>query len=602
MPAVGRSRLEDVTKTLVDSAMGRVKADLVVRGGSLVNVFTGEILEGVDVAVKGDRIALVGRADHTIGPDTQVIDASGKYVVPGFIDGHVHIESSMLTVTGFARAVLPHGTTAVFADPHEIANVLGLNGVRLLLEESRGVPLKVFITLPSCVPATSPEFETAGAEITPRDVEEAMGWEGVIALGEVMNYPGVLAGDDKMHGEIAATLRAGKVVEGHFYGNLEEELSAYAAAGVSSCHESTTKEAGLAKARVGIYTMIREGSAWRDLSEVIRAVTETRIDTRRFCLVSDDRHPEHLISEGHMDHIVRRAIEEGLDPITAIQMATLNTAEHFRVDQDLGAVAPGRYADILLLSSLSRVEVDTVIADGRVVAREGRLTVEIPTPEYPDFAKNTVRLPRPVEPGDFEVSAPVLEGTARTRVIQVQEASVLTKEVIMDVPVSAGKARADPEADLAKVAVIERHRGTGRGSVGFVTGFGFRRGAVASTVAHDSHNLLVMGVSDEDMARAANVLREVGGGMVVVADGEVLGLVELPIAGLLSDEPVERVAEEVRRLAEAWRALGCEMVYPFMTMALLALPVIPELRITDKGLIDVNSFSKVDLFVSSPLG
>ncbi len=596
MPAVGRSRLEDVTKLLVDTAMGRVKADLVVKNGRLVNVFTGETIEGVDVAIKGDRIALVGKADHTVGDSTQVVDANGMYLAPGFLDGHVHIESSMMTVTGFARAVLPHGTTTVFADPHEIANVLGLDGVKLILDESRGVPLKVYISLPSCVPATTPEFETAGAEITPKDVEEAMKWEGVIALGEVMNYPGVLMGDDKMHGEIVATLKAGKVVEGHFYGNLEEELNAYAAAGITSCHESTSKEAGLAKVRLGIYAMIREGSAWRDLAEVIRAATETRIDTRRICLVSDDRHPEHLLSEGHMDHIVRRAIEEGVDPVTAIQMATLNTAEHFKVDHEVGAIAPARYADILILDNLSKVSVNTVIADGKIVAKEGRLTVDIPTPTYPDFAKKTVKLPRPLTPEDFEIPAPTSEGTAKVRVIEVIEASVLTKHVVVDAPISNGKVVASPELDLAKVAVVERHRGTGNRGLGFVRGFGFRGGAVASTVAHDSHNLLIVGMNDRDMALAGNKLAEVGGGMIAVRDGEVLGLVELPIAGLMSDKPVEEVAKEVEGLTNAWRELGCEMIYPFMTMALLALPVIPELRITDKGLVDTATYKMVDLF------
>jgi len=596
MPAVGRSRLEDVTKLLVDTAMGRVKADLVVKNGKLVNVFTGEIIEGVDVAIKGDRIALVGKADHAIGDSTQVVDASGKYLVPGFLDGHVHIESSMMTVTGFARAVLPHGTTTVFADPHEIANVLGLDGVKLMLDESRGVPLKVYISLPSCVPATTPEFETAGAEITPEDVEEAMKWEGVVALGEVMNYPGVLMGDDKMHGEIAATLKAGKVVEGHFYGNLEEELNAYAAAGITSCHESTSKEAGLAKVRLGIYAMIREGSAWRDLAEVIRAATETRIDTRRICIVSDDRHPEHLLSEGHMDHIVRRAIEEGVDPVTAIQMATLNTAEHFKVDHEVGAIAPARYADILLLDNLSKVSVNTVIADGKVVAKEGKLTVDIPTPTYPDFAKKTVRLPKPLTPEDFEIRAPAPEGTAKVRVIEVIEASVLTKHLVVDAPISDGKVVASPELDLAKVAVIERHKGTGNKGLGFVRGFGFKGGAVASTVAHDSHNLLIVGMDDRDMALAGNKLAEVGGGMIAVRDGKVLGLVELPIAGLMSDEPVEEVVKKVDGLANAWKELGCEMIYPFMTMALLALPVIPELRITDKGLVDTVTYKMVNLF------
>lgn len=590
-----RTKIWKVNKRLVDVAMGRDKADLVLRDATLVDVYTKELIEKVDVAIKGDRIALVGKADRTVGRKTTVINVEGKYIAPGFLDGHVHVESSMVTLTQFARAVLPRGTTAVFVDPHEIANVLGIEGVRLMMEETKGIPLKVYFCIPSCVPASLPEFETAGAEIAPEEVEKALDWEGVVALGEVMNYPGVIAGNEKMHLEIEAALRKGKVVEGHWAGSIGPDLSAYVASGISSCHESTTKEAGLEKARLGMYTMIREGSAWKDLKEVIKIVTEANIDARRVCLVSDDRHPEDLLFEGHMDHLVRRAIEEGVDPITAFQMATINTAEHFKLDHEIGAVSPGKFGDLLVLEELDRVKIDLVVADGRPVARDGRLLIELKPHPYPEHARRTMRVRKRPTPSDFEINAPIKEGVVKVHVIGVLEEKAVTKHLIEELKVENGKILPDLRADVVKVTVIERHKATGNVGKGFVRGFGLKRGAVASTVAHDSHNLIVLGTNDGDMAMAADKLIDVGGGMIAVSNGRILGIVELPIAGLISDEPIEEVAEKVKRLERAWRALGCEMASPFMTMSLLALPVIPELRITDKGLIDTVKFERIDL-------
>ena len=582
-----------MTRTLVATAMGREKADLVVKDGNLVNVYTRELLEGVDVAVKGDRIALVGEAGHTVGLNTVTIDAKGRYLAPGFLDGHVHVESSMVTVTQFAKVVLLHGTTGAFIDPHEIANVLGLRGVELMLEESKGLPLKVFVSVPSCVPASSPEFETAGAEMGPKEVEEALKWDSVVALGEVMNYPGVIGGDGKMHGEIEAALRSGKVVEGHSDSILDKELAAYASAGITSCHESTRKVDGLQRARLGVYTMVREGSAWRDLAEVIRIVTEGGIDPRRVCLVTDDRHPKDLFEEGGVDHVVRRAIREGVDPLVAVQMATLNTAEHFNVDLNVGGIAPSRFADILILDGLTDVSVNTVIADGRVVAKEGRLIVDLKPPRYPDYAKKTVRVKRPLEPGDLVVRAPMETGTVRAHVIGVSEGKIVTKHLMEGLPVRAGATQASSQQDIVKAAVVERHKLTGNIGLGFVKGFGFKSGAVASTVAHDSHNLLVMGTNDEDMVLAANELVRIGGGMIAVKDGEVIALVELPIAGLMSPEEIQVVSEKMKGLESAWVDLGCDMASPFMTMSFLSLSVLPELRVTDKGLIDTVEFKKI---------
>ncbi len=591
------SKLWDVTKILVDTALGRVKADLVILNGTLVNVYTGELLDRINVAIKGDRIAHVGRRiDHTIGEHTKVIDVNDAYLVPGFIDGHVHIESSMLLPSEFAKAVLPHGTTTVFADPHEIANVLGLKGIELMIKDSEDIPLKVYITMPSCVPASIPEFETSGAYIGPKEVEKALKWERVVALGEVMNYPGVLSCDDKMHGEINVMLKHGKVIEGHYADpRLDEYLSAYASAGITSCHESTRRIDALERARRGMWVMIREGSAWHDLAEVIKAATEYRIDRRRFILVTDDRHPEDLIREGHIDHVVRRAIEEGVDPISAIQMVTLNVAEHYKMDLDIGGIAPARYADILIIKDLARIDIDMVIANGEIVAKNGKLIKEIKRNPIPDWALKTINIKRRIKADDFKIKAPIKEGTVKAHIAEVIEAKVTTKHVVEEVRVENYEVVVDPEGDLAKVAVIERYKGGESIGLGLVKGFGFKSGAVASTVAHDSHNLLIAGVSDEDMAYAANKLIEVGGGMIVVDKCKVLGLVELPVAGLMSTKDVYSVAEEVRELANAWSMIGKKMISPFMTLSLIALSVLPEIRITDKGVIDTISFKKIPL-------
>jgi adenine deaminase len=587
------SSLAELNRSLINVAMGREYADVVIRNGLIVNVLTGEIIKG-DVAVKNRRIAFVGDASHTVGSSTKVFDVEEKYVVPGFLDGHVHVESAMVTITQFARGVLPHGTTGVFIDPHEIANVLGADGVKVMIKEGENVPLRVYVSVPSCVPASSPEFETTGAEIGPKEVEELMQYNSVAALGEVMNYPGVINLEDKMIEEINIALKHNKVVEGHFYGSIKE-LNAYVASGISSSHESTTKEIGLAKARLGMYVMIREGSAWKDLKEVIKILTEQKIDSRRICLVSDDRHPEDIINEGHMDHIIRRAIEEGVDPVKAIQMATINTAEHFNVDRDIGAVVPSKLADIVVLDDLRKVNVNMVFIGGKLIAKEGKLLEEIKPFEYPNFTRKTVRLKEKIAPEKLKIHVGKEKSKVRINVIKVLEASVLTKRLILEVPVKDGFIEQDTKMDLSKVASIERHKASGEMGIGFVTGFGFKSGAVASTVAHDNHNLLVIGTNDKDMAFACNELEKVGGGMIAVKEGRVLAIVKLPIAGLISDDPIESVSEDVKKLQEAWKLLGCNMIHPFMTMSLLSLSVLPEIRVTNKGLIDTVNFRKITL-------
>lgn len=587
-----RRPLSEVTRELTAAVTGRVPADTVIRGGSVVNVFTGEILPW-DIAIKGERIATVGDVSHAVGPDTLVIDATGYCLCPGFMDGHVHVESSMVAVTQFARAVLPAGTTAVFMDPHEIANVLGMEGVRLMVEEGQGLPLKVFTTMPSCVPA-APGFEDAGAVFGPEEVAAAMKWPGICGLGEMMNFPGVLAGDPLVHGEIKATLEAGKPVTGHYSvpGDFRG-LAAYAAAGIISCHESVLKDDALNRMRLGLYAKMREGSAWHDVKATVRSLTETRVDSRRAVLVSDDCHPGTLLSGGHLNRVVRRAIGQGLDPVRAIQAVTINTAECFGLGQDLGAIAPGRFADILFLKDLAGVEVDRVMADGRIVAEGGRLLKELPSVSYPAHIRQSVRLKERLTAGHFQLPARGAAGRARVRVMEIIEASVITRQVMAEVPVEGGLLR--PSGELAKAAVIERHGGNGSIGLGLVGGFGFNGGAVASTVAHDSHNLLIVGMDDSDMALAGNTLAQCGGGMVAVRDGKVLALLPLPIAGLMSDQPVELVAARLSAVHRAWEELGCRLVSPFMTMSLLSLPVLPELRLTNRGLVDTVNFKFVDL-------
>ncbi len=592
---LGRNALYEMTRDLTLAAQGKRKADTVIKGGLVVNVFTREIMPA-DIAIYKGRIVLVGKVDHTVGPETQVIDAAGFYLTPGLLDGHMHVESSMVTVTQFARAVLPFGTTAIFMDPHEIANVLGVKGVRLMIDEGKGLPLKVFSTMPSCVPS-APGFEDAGAEITPKDIAEAMKWEEIIGLGEMMNFPGVLSGDEKVHEMLKLTMEAGKVVTGHYsIPETDMGLQAYAASGVASCHEGTRKEDALARLRLGMYSKMREGSAWQDIKATVKSITETGADDRRALLVTDDTHPHTILTLGHMNHVVKRAIEEGLNPISAIQMATINTAECFKVNHEIGAIAPGRCADILFVRDLADFVPEIVMSDGKIVAKEGKLTESLKTPKYPDWALNTVHLRKELSGADFEVKYFGPHKEATVRIIQVIEAKTNTLHKMAKLSVHDQTIPADPAQDVAKVAVIERHGGPGNMGIGFVSGFGLKRGAVASTVAHDSHNLLIVGTNDPDMAYAGNVLHECGGGMVAVCDGKALALVKLPIAGLMSNEPVEDVDAQVKALDEAWRQLGCSIESPFMTMALLSLPVLPELRITNRGLVDTLNFNFVDLF------
>ncbi len=589
----------EVATLLIDVAMGRQPADIVVRNGRWLNVHSGEIIAGTDLAIVAGRFAYCGPdASHAIGKETKVVDAAGRYLVPGLCDGHMHVESGMVTVTEFCRAVIPHGTTSMFVDPHEIANVLGLEGVRLMHDEALAMPVNVFVQMPSCVPS-APGLEQAGAELTVADVAEAMGWENIIGLGEVMNFPGVAANDPIMSGEIAATVKAGKTIGGHYASpDLGLPFHGYVAGGPEDDHEGTRAEDAIARVRQGMKAMLRLGSAWFDVASQIKAVTEQGIDPRNFILCTDDSHSGTLVNDGHMDRVVRHAIAQGLKPVTAIQMATLNTAQHFRLERELGSIAPGRLADFLIVSDLPALAIDEVYGRGKRLASRGKLEVEIAPYDYPARARGTVKLGKALAGADFDIIAPKGANEVRVRVIGVIENQAPTKALEADLAVEDGLVAMDRRNDVCQIALVERHRGTGAVVNGFVSGFGYVEDcAIASTVAHDSHHMIVVGTNKQDMALAANRLGEVGGGVVLFSRGKELALVEMPIAGLMSDERAEIVAAKAEKLSEAMRQMGCSLNNAYMQHSLLALVVIPELRISDAGIIDVTRFEKVDLFI-----
>lgn len=594
-----RKPWHEVTQDLVAVAMGRQPADMVIRNGRWVNVHSGEIIPGTDVAVLGSRIAFVGEdAGHTIGPETEIIEANDRYLVPGLCDAHMHVESGMITVTEFARAVIPHGTTSMFIDPHEIANVLGLPGVRLMHDEAQNLPINIYVQMPSCVPS-APGLETPGAAIGPDEVAEAMTWPGIIGLGEMMNFPGVFNNDPKMHAEMAETMKAKKVIGGHYAAlDLGLPFHGYVAGGPADDHEGTRTVDAVARVRQGMKAMLRLGSAWYDVATQVKAITELGLDSRNFILCTDDSHSGTLVNDGHMNRVVRHAIAQGLKPVTAIQMATLNTAEHFGLEKDLGSITPGRYADILISSNLVTLPIEVVIGGGKVLAENGQLAIDLPAHTYPDFAKNTVNLGRKLGEHDFDILAPENKSRVKVRIIGVVENQAPTRALSTFLPVENGIVQMDLNQDANQIALVERHKAAGTVTNGFVSGFGFNAPcAVGSTVAHDSHHMVVVGTNKADMARAANRLGEIGGGVVVIKEGQEIALVELPIAGLMSNERAEVVAQKAAKMVAAFQECGCLLNNAYMQLSLLGLVVIPELRISDLGIVDVNEFTLVPLFL-----
>ena len=578
--------------SLIAVAAGREPADLVIQNCCWVNVHTREILPNSNFAIKNGRFAYCGpEISHCIGNNTKIVNGEGRFAVPGFCDAHMHIESGMLTPGQFAHAVMAHGTTSMFTDPHEIANVLGLEGVRLMHDEAIIQPINIFTQMPSCAPS-APGLETTGFEISPTDVEEAMKWPGIIGLGEMMNFPSIINGDEKLLSEIAITQNAQKIAGGHYASpDLGKNFHAYVASGVSDDHEGTCEKDALARARQGMRSMMRLGSAWYDVESQITAITEKKLDSRNFILCTDDCHSGTIVNEGHMNRVIRHAIKCGCEPVEAIQMATINTATHFGLERELGSISPGRRADIILTSDLKELPIEIVFARGVKVAENGSSIIDPVLLKWPNSVRNTVKLEKKLNAENFLIRAPKLKNTAKVKIIGVIENQAPTKLLKDVLPVENGFVKGDLDKDICQVALVERHRGTGQITNGFVSGFGYKeKCAVASTVAHDSHHMIIVGTDQENMALAGNHLASIGGGVTVFKDGVELATVSLNIAGLMSDAPAQNVAKAADNMVEAMQICGCKINNGYMQHSLLALVVIPELRISDLGLIDVKKF------------
>ena len=583
--------------SLIAVAAGREPADLVIQNCCWVNVHTREILPNSNFAIKNGRFAYCGpEISHCIGNNTKIVNGEGRFAVPGFCDAHMHIESGMLTPGQFAHAVMAHGTTSMFTDPHEIANVLGLEGVRLMHDEAIIQPINIFTQMPSCAPS-APGLETTGFEISPTDVEEAMKWPGIIGLGEMMNFPSIINGDEKLLSEIAITQNAQKIAGGHYASpDLGKNFHAYVASGVSDDHEGTCEKDALARARQGMRSMMRLGSAWYDVESQITAITEKILDSRNFILCTDDCHSGTIVNEGHMNRVIRHAIKCGCEPVEAIQMATINTATHFGLERELGSISPGRRADIILTSDLKELPIESVFARGVQVAEKGSSIIDPVLLKWPNSVRNTVKLEKKLNAENFLIRAPKLKNTAKVKIIGVIENQAPTKLLKGVLPVENGFVKGDLDKDICQVALVERLRGTGQITNGFVSGFGYKeKCAVASTVAHDSHHMIIVGTDQENMALAGNHLASIGGGVTVFKDGVELATVSLNIAGLMSDAPAQNVAKAADNMVEAMQICGCKINNGYMQHSLLALVVIPELRISDLGLIDVKKFEITEL-------
>ncbi len=567
---------------LAASALGHAICDLNIVNCRLVDLFSGRIVPNSVVSIR--KGIIVGVNDGLEAQET--VDAGGLYLAPGFIDAHVHIESSLLSPPEYARVVVPRGTVAVIADPHEIANVLGYDGMTYMLRSSEGLPLDVHLTVPSCVPATL--FDTSGAALWAADMFPFVRDERVLGLGEVMNVPGVLSGEATLMDKMALFRDSGKTLDGHSPGLRGRGLSAYLTAGISSDHESTTAEEALEKIAKGMVIMIREGSAARDLEAVAPALTSRT--ARRVLLCSDDRHATDLLAEGHMDRSLRMLVERGVDPLDALAAATLNPAEHYGL-RGVGAVAPGYSADLVLLDSLENFAVASVFKRGTLVAQDGELLS--PLSPHPVPLRDSVNI-KWLEAKDFRIPK---EGN-RARIIVAQEGSLITGERIEEVSVGEdGFCVSDVERDILRIFVMERHRGSGNIGRGFITGLGLKKGAIGSTISHDSHNMIVVGVDDASIFKAARHLNKIGGGLVVTDGDRVVADLPLPIAGLMSDKSAPEVIAALTEFTRYFRSEGLTNTEPLMTLSFMALPVIPKLKITDRGLVDVERFEPVPLFI-----
>lgn len=594
-----RNHLASSTASLAAVAMGSIPGDLIIRGGKLVNVLTARLEDNVDVIIHRGIIAFVGdAANHPTGKNTTLIEADGRFILPGLIDSHMHVESSMVDLPAFAAGILPHGTTTICPDNHEMTNVLGMRAVELFWKTSESLPLKVLPAMPVCVPSI-PGMEDAGAEIGPEDVRKAYS-EGWAALqGEQMNFPGVIFGDPDVHAIIAEGIKAGKVLTGHYAAPDQlNGLNAFIASGMTACHESTSPDEALEKASRGMYVQQRYGTAWLDLPNLVPAILDNPVmDTRMFTMVTDDVTPATIANEGHLVRVLREAVRLGVPAIKAIQMVTINAAQLLEESRWIGSVSPGRAADILLVDNLNDFGMDLVISDGIIAAEKGKLTVEIPSYAYPEWALNSVHIPvQTAEDFVIPVSGPDSGSEDReveVRVIRLIPGMVYTGSEKAFIKPKNGTLHSNPDRDLAKIAMIYRHCAPVPAehcrSMAFVTGLTLKPGtAYASTVSHDCHNLMVIGTDDAVMAMAANTVRESGGGIAVVKDSKVLARLPLPFAGLMSLESVETTAEQLEQVEEAIRAAGCPHPAVEMTISLLGLIVLGELHLSNRGLVELK--------------
>ncbi|MEO3993554.1 MAG: adenine deaminase [Desulfurococcaceae archaeon TW002] len=573
---------------IILAARGELKSDIIVKNANLVDVVLGDIREKINIAVWRNYVVRVGYfdIDKYSGPDTLIIDASSSEVItPGFIDPHVHIESSLLRVTEFSKLALMNGTTTVAADPHEIANVLGIEGIKAFIEESKYTPLRLFFYAPSCVPPVKSGL-TKGFEVTLNEVRELLNYKEVIGLGEVMDFLSIINGDEELLEKISLTLSLGKVVDGHAPQLPEDMLVPYAAVGIRGDHESVFMDEALSKLRSGMRILIREGSAWRDLEELSKILTYMKINTRYLSFSSDDLEVVDLVESGHMNRILRKAVSLGIDPITAVQMATINAAEYLGINE-LGSLTPGKLADIVILKNFRSFQVQAVIVNGELVVSNGRYLGTTRNYEYPKHFYETIKTGKIFMPEDFKIKIPKKHGHVRYLTIRAILGKAITKAEVDEFPIIDGYLTLPPQTDHSYVAVIDRHHSTGRLGLGIIKGLGILRGAIAQTIAHDVHNIIVIGKSHEEMSLAVKELTRVGGGIVSVLNDRVLGLVELPIAGLISDKSFEEIYTSVKNFMKACEYLGVNFHAAFMTISLLSLPVIPEVRITEHGVFDV---------------
>jgi len=569
-----------MVKELIQAARHQIKCSLVLRNARVINVYSGEIVLS-DVAVYRDTIVGLGSGYR----GEEEVDLKGMHLAPGFIDGHVHIESSMVEVPQFGRAVVPLGTTSVIADPHEIANVLGYEGIRYMMDVSKYNPLNVFFMLSSCVPSSP--LESAGSELRAFDIFPFLRERWVLGLGEMMNYPGVLNAEPDVLDKIKIV--TDKRIDGHAPGLSGADLAAYIAAGVESDHECTTVEEAREKLALGMYIMIREGSGTKNLHDLLPLVTPE--NERRCFFCTDDRHPDDILREGHVNYIIKSAIKAGLNPVTAVRMATLNTAEYFGL-RKLGGIGPGKLADMVVFDDFDSFHIHKVYKNGALVAQDGVPVYEVPV-RKPAMLRSSVNI-KWLEGDEFSI--PVTG--KRCRVIGVIPDQIVTQFFEMEPSVRDGHVISDPERDLVRLYVLERHRASGNIGKGLMTGFGLKRGAIASSIGHDSHNIIAAGISDRDIMKAVTTINKMGGGIAVVDNSTVLEALELPIAGLMSNKPIEFVSSRTRDLIAACRSLGIPLEDPLMTLSFMALPVIPRLKLTDRGLVDVEKFAHVDLFLS----